>query len=256
MKSIRQHYIQELYNHFKYYPTWLPGAPLKLGDIGIIRKNEFTKVSSLEKQGIVFEINEDMTKMDLDFVSEGGVTVTTKIAGGSKLPNSSLAEVDTGFSIDFKKENATLFKLAGTLSPHFSDTIELGKEIVKLYKNGDWNKDWVIITEVVMADSATILISNSKDSKIELKVNAKVEAENLEMTNASANWSVTFNKDIGLKFIAKQNLTPLFKVMGIKGNWPFKPHFASKGLREIDFMTPKEVTDKVQLVEITPEFED
>lgn len=255
MKAARKQYIQDLYRHFNYYPTWLPGVPLKLGDIGIIRKNEFTKISSLKNEGISFEVIEDDSKMDLDFVSEGGVSVTTKIAGGAKLPNSSLAEIDTGFSIEFKGENATLFKLAGTISPHISDTIKLGKEIVKRYKNGDWNKDWVIITEVVQADSSTILVSNSNDSKIELKANAEIGTANLEITDASAEFSIAFNKDVSLKFITQQNLTPLFKVMGVKGTWPFKPQFSSKGLRGIDFMSPKKVKD-VELVEILPELED
>lgn len=254
MRAIRKQYVKDLYRHFNYYPTWLPGVPLKLGDIGVINKNEFTKISSLENEGIPFEVVPDSTRMDLDFVSEGGVSITTKLAGSAKLPNSYLMELDAGFSIDFKGKNVTLFKLKGTLSPQISDKIVLGKEVIKRYKKGDWNKDWVIITELVQADSSTIIVSNSAESKIELKANVDAGIGNVEITDASAQFSIAFDRDVSLKFITEENLTPLFKAMGVKGMRRFNPQFTSKSLTEIDFMAPSKTREDMKLVEIEPEF--
>lgn len=254
MRAIRKQYVRDLYQHFNYYPTWFPGVPLKLGDIGVINKNEFTKISSLENEGIPFKINPDTSKMDLDFVSEGGVSITTKLSGSAKLPNSNLMEVDAGFSIDFKGKNATLFKLKGTLSPQISDKIALGEEVVKRYKKGDWNKDWVIVTELVQAESSTIIVSNSKDSKIELKANADLGTDKVEITDASAQFSIAFDRDVSLKFITEENLTPLFKAMGVKGMRRFNPQFTSKGLSDIDFMAPSKMKEDLKLVEVEPEF--
>lgn len=184
MRSIRKQYIKDLYNHFNYYPTWLPGVPLQLGDIGILHKNEFTRVSSLENEGIQFEIREDLTKMDLNFDSEGSVTITAKLAGTANIEGSVLAEAEAGISIDFQKQHATLLKLKGTVSPQISDTIVLGNEIVHRYKNGSWKKEWVVITSIVEADSSTILVSNARNAKLELKASA--ETKKLDIANASA----------------------------------------------------------------------
>ena len=44
MKTSKK-YTKELNQQFGYLATWLPGTPLALGDIGILRNNEFTKIS-------------------------------------------------------------------------------------------------------------------------------------------------------------------------------------------------------------------
>ncbi|MFK7784204.1 MAG: hypothetical protein AB8B56_03760 [Crocinitomicaceae bacterium] len=258
---MREQYIKDLYKHFNYYPTWLPGVPLELGDIGIIKNDEFTRISSLKNEEIAFEVVEDTTKTPLEFASTGGVTVTTKLAGSAKLPGSNLEEIDAGFSVEFKKERATLFKLKGTVSPSISDTISLGKEILARYKKGEWEKDWVIITEVVKAESSTIIVSSSNDSKLELKSKAKVGTDALKLTDASANFSIAYDKDVSLKFIATGGLTPLFRVMGIKGF--FKAGFGTKGgSGRGDFFSPIKMESNSggesapKFVEIKPNVED
>lgn len=223
---------------FGYYATWNPGLPLKLGDIGTFKGNVFTKISDLESLNITFDTREDSTKTPLEHNSQGGVTITMKISGTIAPQGSVLTNADAGFVVEFGKENATLFKANNTTTPSIKDTIKLGKEIVKQFEEGVWDKSWVIITEVVEAESATIIISNSSNGKMELKANANLNAPNFDIADAKFNFSPQFSRGLETKIISTEGLTPLFKVMGIKTSLFSKPIFKTNALKSFDLITP------------------
>jgi len=65
---------------------------------------------------------------------------------------------------------------------------------------------------LVRAESATILISGSTSSRIELKATANIGADKLDIADASLSLNIAFEKNIGTKIVAEKGLTPLFKV--------------------------------------------
>ena len=69
MKTSRK-YARELKRQFGYFATWLPGTPLKLGDIGVIKKNTFRRLANITDLRIPFEIITDTTPVDIEYNSE------------------------------------------------------------------------------------------------------------------------------------------------------------------------------------------
>ena len=238
MKTVKK-YTNELYKQFHYFATWLPGAPLELGDIGILKNNEFTKISNLNNEGIEFKIEEDTTKSDLEHSTNGAVSITTKLAGTVPAIESVLTSADAGFTIKFSQENAILFKANGTLTPRIDDQIKLGKEVIERYKQGKWNKDWVIITELVQADSATIIISSSEKGILELKAKTNISTAKLDIADISLNLECPYSKDVSTKIISEQGITPLFKVSKIHSNLLMRPVFRALKISSMDIMTPE-----------------
>ena len=184
MASAKEQYTDEMKKKFGYYATWNPGVPLKLGDIGTIKDNVFTRLSNLKQRGIEFEIREDETKTPLEHNSQGSVSITTKLSGTVAPQGSVLTNLDAGIIVEFSKKNSTLFKANNTTSPSIKDIIKLGNQIIMLYREGKWNKNWVIVTELVEAENATIIISNTSNSKSELKANANIEALTFDIADA------------------------------------------------------------------------
>lgn len=215
MASVQDQYTEEMYKKFGYYAAWNPGVPFKLGDIGRLKNRIFTRTGNLESLGIPIQIREDKTKTTLEHYSHGGVSVSTKLAGKAAPPGSVFGDVDAGIIVEFSKENATLFKANNTFSPSIEDAITLGKEILKRYENGDWDKDLVIITELVEAETATILISNEANTKVELKAQANIHAAHFDIADAGFNFGTDFKGGLESKIVAEEGLTPLFKIMGI-----------------------------------------
>jgi hypothetical protein len=77
----------------------------------------------------------------------------------------------------------------------------------------------VIITELCQVNSATIIISSGCGGKIELKANGQINAGNITIADVNANFKIVHEEKIDMAFIAKEGITPLFKVQGIKKNW-------------------------------------
>ena len=258
MRTSRK-YTRELKKQFGYIATWLPGTPLELGDVGVFKKNQFTKISNLSDFNIPFEIEPDTTKSDIEHSSEGAVSITTKASGTVAPQGSALAEVDAGIIVQFSKEKAILFKVIGTLSPSIKNQIALGNTILGLYREGRWDKDWAIITELVNADSGTILISSSSSGKIELKAKADVEAVKLDIADASLDLGVSYSKDLSTKIIADEGLTPLFKASMVRSRFILKPKFEMNFMKSMDLMTPdkaKQEEDSIYFGEVEFDYED
>ena len=212
MKATVKRYTDELHRQFHYYATWLPTSPVELGSIGTFDNNEFTRTSHLHDRGIEYETYDTPGKSDLDYSSEGGVTISPKFSGKVPAAGSVLSQVDAGFTVNFSKKNAIVFRAKGTVCTSIKDQVKLGRDIKKKYEEGKWDKRWVVITELVKADSATILISSSVDGKVELKANANVGAKKLDIADVSLELGIAFEKNIETKIVAEQGITPLFKV--------------------------------------------
>ncbi|BDS11277.1 hypothetical protein [Aureispira anguillae] len=246
--KVNKKYTGELSRKFGYLATWLPETPLALGDIGILKKNQFTRISNLADLGIDFEVIKDNSKSDIEHSSEGAVSISTKASGSMAPANSVLGELDAGMLVEFSKTDAVLFKANGTLSPSIKDQIGLGKKVLKLYQEGKWDKDWAVITELVTAESATILISGSNKGKVELKAKGNAEAATIDIANAELNFEISFSKDLSTKIIAQENLTPLFRASKVKSRFLMPPVFGIRALSAMDLMTPDKAKEDESLL--------
>jgi hypothetical protein len=175
--------------------------------------------------------------------------VTTKLSGTAGPQGSVLTNLDAGIIVEFSKENSTLFKANNTTSPSIKDIIKLGEQVLKLYREGKWNKNWVIVTDLVEAENATVIISNNSNSKIELKANANIDAPTLDIADAEFKFSTQFSRGLETKIISAEGLTPLFKVMGIKTRIFLPPIFKTQKVMAFDLVTPetasKEYKDEI-----------
>lgn len=204
-------------NKTGYRATWDPGKPLKIGYIGKLDNfGVFTVYSSLEKESITAEIHLDDTTADMDYTSHDSVNITAKLSGKAPVAGSVFTDLDAGFSFDFKSSKSVVFQSSGNKTNQIVNLAAITKSILQKYKDGNWDKDWLVVTELVTAESATIIISNSSDGKLELKANANVGTSNLKLTDVSLGLSVAREKGSTLKYIAENGLTPLYRVMGIK----------------------------------------
>lgn len=225
--KLSKKYTRELYQNFKYLATWEPNVPLQLGDIGVLKGKEFTRLGNIKSDfGIDFGIRKDTTPGSLKYTSKSGVSFTAKGSGTVAPAGSTLQNVDVGFNISFSKEKAIFFEAEGTYNHTIESQLALGKEILKLYKDKKWDKDLVVITELVVADSSTILISLGRKGSVDIKVDAgKATKEAMRVTNPSLGLSVSYFNNVAAEIVAKEGLTPLFKVSKVRKPFLGSPVF-------------------------------
>ena len=247
MADAYKFYLKHMNDQTGYRATWDPGRPLQIGFIGKLEgPGVFTVFSSLQKEGIEPEIVSDSSSSELDYTSNDQVSIGIKLAGSTPAAGSILTNAEAGFEFEFKSENAIVFKVDGYKTHQIINIANIESQIKEKYNNGNWEKDWVVVTQLIEADTATIIISNSGNSNLTLKAKAGAGTGELKLTDASLGLTVAREKGSTLKFITQSHLTPLYKVMGLVHPFLGKLKLATKSLEaatDADEFTIRDFSD-------------
>lgn len=252
MKSVAELYTGEMRKKYgKVHAAWKLGNHYELGDYGILKDKVFTYLGNVKQMGIDFQIFKDPTPSDEIYKSTG--VSSNKIAADGKIVTGK-ADVATGFRIEFSNAYTVFYEALNVRTNRIGDTAKLGTQILDLYKSGlpgkngvKWEKNYVVITELDIADSATIIISNSKNAKIELHASTDINMMKLSVADPKLSWGSTSEYGLESKLIANAGATPLFKLMGvcrkIFGSTVIGPKATSDN--DIPLPTPEQKTEAV-----------
>lgn len=233
--SINRQYTQELQEETNYSATWFPIVRVAPGDVGRITNYEFEPLTNLKALGIPFEVVPGQTQADFDYYSADSVSVSTKAAGDTPALGSVIAQASAGITVKFGRSEAVAFRATGCRSAQIRNRADIEREILTRYQDGAWAKDQVIIMEVVSATSATILISNGSNARIELLAKGNVGAQGLDLASVDANFQVVQESNIATRILASEGLTPLFKAVAVR-----KRLFRDAVLRDAEIREPTE----------------
>ncbi len=223
-------YLSHMHTQTKYRATWDPTKQLKIGYIGKLENGVLNIYSSLGKEGIAIESSVEENGSSMDYTSHDSVSITAKISGTAPAAGSVLSETDAGFSFEFSGDNSIVFQTGNHRTHQLINLAEIEEAILEKYREGNWAKDWVIVTEVIEVDAATIIISNSSNGRLELKASASIGLNKMTLTDAALNLSVAREQGSTLKYIAQNGLTPLYRVMGLRSPWLGNTHLTTKGV--------------------------
>ncbi|WP_406292199.1 hypothetical protein [Embleya sp. NBC_00896] len=130
----------------------------------------------------------------------------------------------------FGSEGAVLFRAEECASEVISSPKTLESEIFRRYEDGTWDDGLIVVTEVVHAARATILVSGGKDSTVELS--GAVDAVGLAA--AESGLEVVKSQNIATQILARGNLTPLFRSMGIRKRFLHRAELDRRGVEPFD----------------------
>jgi hypothetical protein len=194
------------------YPTWPPFALLKIGDI--VRIDEvgmFVTDSSLKKLNIRYESEISDTHAHYSYRSQGSVTVTAHAK--VELKTEEIARVESLITVSFSKENSILFDLADIEYESIVDLSSVEAALAKIFDSGKWDNNWLVVTNVMKAKKATILLANSKKSRVNLSIEGTEEiANNLAM----AGLKVQDHEDMGFMVAVEGSLTPMGRCLCLR----------------------------------------
>lgn len=164
-------YVTEVHGQYKYWPTWLPTTRLSIGDIGILEEGVFFKK---KRPASKFGVSKAALKQErlfrdsgLRFTSNGGVQLKTQGHGkNAKIPT--LPQGEVGAEITFTRANATVLAATGVYERRLADQYLLEQELKKLVECGTIQPEYVVVTDLISASSARILISTEANQSITL----------------------------------------------------------------------------------------
>lgn len=213
-RSTWDQYITEIKNQFDYLAAWPPGNQVKIGDVGLMDHNRFWRLTTLDTLGIRLETRADDSRQTLKYATKASVTCAFKASGRAPVAGSVLTNAEAGFTVEFAGQNALLFEALGCSKESVLDQPGLGDQLLGLYRGGRWNKAWHVVLEVMHADSASVLISSSSNSKLELAAKGDL-ATTISIADATAQLQVVYSRDMQTSIVAERGLTPLYRAKTI-----------------------------------------
>lgn len=205
-------YAKNIFEKFGYIANWFPNSKINLGDIGVMDGYNFKQISSLDESKLNFTIRDSEKSVDFSYSFQA--ELTSEFNAKVEVLNSIEAG---GLKINFTNSGSFVFEATNCVVTQIENKLTLGEEIKKLYKNNNWQLEWVIIDTIITSGSSTILISNSNNSELELSASANIPK--ISLTDAGIGLKIKSQKGELTKFIAAQGLSPLFKTSKVKSSF-------------------------------------
>jgi len=221
MNGIGDIYTREIHDNMNLYAAWPPGEMLSLGDYGILIEKRFDRRGNIYSDfGIPKREKKYPSIANYKFSSLGRVQTSFKPSAQANLQGI-VNIIHASLDINFSDSNAVFFNSANC-SQSSIDSIEsiLAQEIIKLYKKGKWNPNFVIVSKLINADSTTAVISGSSSASISLEA-ASPQVPFINLADASIGLNSKSEKDIGFSIVSQGGLTPLFGLHKLKTYFPY-----------------------------------
>lgn len=209
-------YTARMHQKFQYRATWLPQVKMEVGQIGKFYDKKWVVEGHLSDLGIDITAASNQVEGGLEFTSQEGVSISTKLKGGSANVLANVADAAADVTIAFGKENSIVFKANDVTLHQLEKKMFLKDKILTLWEKGTWDKDYLIVSEVIEAASATIIVSGGANAKIELNASGDIGGKAFDLADAEAGFQVAKDNNIGVKVIAQSSITPLYNVLGIR----------------------------------------
>jgi hypothetical protein len=217
-----------------YWAAWLPSTRFSIGDIGTLNGYLFEKVGSLRELKLRYYAEPDGDPSPLDLTSESGVALSFKAAGETSPKFAHLGAGDAGLKIDFGSEGAFILQAPETRDSEIADRLNLQRQIIGAFTEGNWDKDWLVVTRVLKAASATVLLSKSSNASLELSAKANLAGDVAALGAADAGITVKYQQGDTMTMIGARNVTPLFQLSRLKTSFFAPPKLTTKSLRASD----------------------
>jgi hypothetical protein len=214
--EIYEQYTRDVREALNYLATWLPNVHMSLGDVGRLRRDRFDRRSSLEQLGLPFEARPSAKPIDLQYTSGADVKISFNASAAAANAGDILGPGSASITVEFSRANSVVFIATRCRVAHISDRDRVAHEILSRYRSGDWPADQVVVTELVTVDSATILISNSANARIDLTADSAIAPMTMSLADASSGLRATHSEGIATQIVANKGLTPLFLASGVR----------------------------------------
>lgn len=204
------------------FGVWEPGFPVKLGDFGVMTGNIFTQLGNIseiaELKNFTIKYRSDDTKDTKFFTSERGVKYSLNPRASGVVNG---IQANASIDVSFSAANAVFFNAAECVFEMIENKYELGQKLLEIHRqsNKKWRREFVVVTDCVVAKRSLILVSTSSDFSITLEADAKVPV--IDLASGSLGLTIKSQNSSGYKLITEEGIIPLIGLSKIKPTFLF-----------------------------------
>jgi len=211
MASPAKVYQKEMHNNVGFFATWLPGDHMELGAVGVMKDGQFRQEATLKDLGIKYKPSDEGSPQPLKYTSSKGTSIESSV--GAKVP-----AVTADIKIDFSSEGAFLFDALRVRQVRIKNRFDVTADILELYEEGKWNKEWYVVESLHMADSATIIVSQDQSAGIVMAASSELPIPSTTLADPKVDLSVKSSHGKLFQIIGGRNLQPLYACLRLKDN--------------------------------------
>lgn len=217
MSSVPELYAAFLFDQYHFRATFPPGLRLALGDVGFLEDGVFDRYTNLHALGVTFEKQKSSAAREhATHVSSDGVEVRIKAAGQPAAGYSALLQGDAGLVSRFHDRLGFVVSLQGMSHWSILDHHALAQEILDLYRRQAWERRWFVITQLITAESATVLISESTGGEVELSAKANLAPDLGGLGKADAGLAIVRSQGLSTALLSEGSLTAMFRARHLR----------------------------------------
>lgn len=207
MSSPVSMYQREMHVKMGFFATWLPADPIAVGDAGVLLGGRFRKMSSLAERGLPCELEDATAGQDVKYTSTKGTTVTG--AGGAAVPSVTQGEI----KVELSQTGAFVFHASNLRVRRVRNPAAVAEAVVRAYKAGHWQFEWLLIEAVHVADRATILVSEDGNAGITLAATVNGAQLGASLADPKVGLTATAMHGRLVQILGQSNLCPLYSCL-------------------------------------------
>lgn len=215
-------YQSEMHGKLGFFANWLPGDPVAVGDVGLLEAGRFRRMSSLKELGIQCRRKGGSERQDVQYTSTQGTEVHTGGGVGAASP------VTGKVTLEFSRAGAFLFHATGLRMERMDNRSQVAAALLEAHEQGHWDKDWLLIEAVHVADRATIVVSQDKSAGVELVADASGVAAIASLADPRVELRVASTRGTVVHVVGATGLTPLYSCLRVKA-----PVFGAAAVRPV-----------------------
>lgn len=217
MSSVPELYATFLFDQYGYRATWPLGLRLALGDVGFLENGVFDRYTNLHALGVTCETQKSSAARErATHVSSDAVEVRIKVAGEPAPGYSALLQGHVGLLIRFQEQSGFIVSFHGMSHWSIVDHRALQQQILDLYRQGTWERRWFVVTQLIAARSATVLISEATGGEVELSAKASIAPDLGGLGDAEAGLAIVRSQGLSTALLSEGSLTPMFRARHLR----------------------------------------
>jgi hypothetical protein len=202
-KSILNAYWNEVRAGFSRLPVWFPGTPMDLGDVGVLDPGGWTKLMTLRDLGASYTIEEVGATSDIEYASEGGVEILAGTGQVGVQLTQGQAAGHTYLTYKFHRAGSFVWRASGVATRRITDLAAVQERVLGLYAAGQWQRQWILVTEVTVGGPVLILVAAEKDTEVEVGVKVGLESTAVNVS-AAPHVVIGANRNLASKVVTEE----------------------------------------------------
>jgi hypothetical protein len=192
--------------------TWLPNAPITLGDIGFIQDSRFHRESCLEELGIMLSPRFGGPAVQFHATQNAKVTAGAGALAAVGPPEAGIA---AGVHIGFEKAGGFVFQAEGCVTYALHGQAALSRAIGEAVRRRAirWDRRLVVVNEVMWAETATILFAHAAGASAELSFGTPVTDAANQLARAEAGLGIRALHGSLVHVVAEHGIIPAYKTV-------------------------------------------